>query len=132
VDVQYVYDTMTSAIFFSPNQDVNAKANCSLHLCNCHPLTSVSLLQAKLPPGANRILFVKNLNYQITGEDLYDLFGRYGSIRQIRIGNEPKTKGTAFVVFDDVMDVRSLFISTPSPPCRSTDSYDRLRMHWNI
>ena len=67
--------------------------------------------QAKLPPGANRILFVKNLNYQITGEDLYDLFGRYGSIRQIRIGNESKTKGTAFVVFDDVMDVRG-----PSPP----------------
>lgn len=36
---------------------------------------------------------------------MYDLFGRYGSIRQIRIGNEQKTKGTAFVVFDDVMDV---------------------------
>ena len=33
------------------------------------------------------------------------MFGRYGSIRQIRIGNEQKTKGTAFVVFDDVMDV---------------------------
>jgi pre-mRNA branch site protein p14 len=71
--------------------------------------------QAKLPPGANRILFVKNLNYQITGEDLYDLFGRYGSIRQIRIGNEPKTKGTAFVVFDDVMDVRSRLFSLPPP-----------------
>jgi pre-mRNA branch site protein p14 len=79
------------------------------------------LLKAKLPPGANRILFVKNLNYQITGEDLYDLFGRYGSIRKIRIGNEPKTKGTAFVVFDDVMDVRSLFISPP-PPYRLTPS----------
>ncbi|KAJ8515227.1 hypothetical protein ONZ45_g7314 [Pleurotus djamor] len=62
---------------------------------------------SKLPPGANRILFVKNLNYQITGEDLYDLFGRYGSIRQIRIGNEQKTKGTAFVVFDDVMDAKN-------------------------
>ena len=62
----------------------------------------------KLPPGANRILFVKNLNYEITGEDLYDLFGRYGSIRQIRIGNEQKTRGTAFVVYDDVMDVCAL------------------------
>ncbi|KAH9850736.1 hypothetical protein C2E23DRAFT_297811 [Lenzites betulinus] len=61
----------------------------------------------KLPPGANRILFVKNLNYQITGEDLYDLFGRYGSIRQIRIGNEQKSRGTAFVVFDDVMDAKN-------------------------
>lgn len=75
------------------------------------PLTlALHIRQSKLPPGANRILFVKNLNYQITGEDLYDLFGRYGSIRQIRIGNEQKTRGTAFVVFDDVMDVRSLFI----------------------
>ena len=36
---------------------------------------------------------------------MYDLFGRYGTIRQIRIGNEQKSKGTAFVVFDDVMDV---------------------------
>ncbi|CAG7848850.1 SubName: Full=Uncharacterized protein {ECO:0000313/EMBL:KIM29438.1} [Serendipita indica DSM 11827] len=61
----------------------------------------------KLPPGANRILFVKNLSYSITGEDLYDLFGRYGGIRQIRIGNEAKTKGTAFVVFDDVMDAKN-------------------------
>lgn len=57
---------------------------------------------------------MKNLNYQITGEDLYDLFGRYGGIRQIRLGNEPKTKGTAFVVFDDVMDV-SLNIHINSP-----------------
>ena len=71
------------------------------------PADVCTFLQTKLPPGANRILFVKNLNYQITGEDLYDLFGRYGSIRQIRLGNEAKTKGTAFVVFEDVMDVRT-------------------------
>jgi len=62
---------------------------------------------SNLPPGANRILFVKNLNYTITGDDLYDLFGRYGSIRQIRLGNEAKTKGTAFVVFEDVMDAKN-------------------------
>ena len=78
-----------------------------------HAFWRLILPQSKLPPGANRILFVKNLNYQITGEDLYDLFGRYGSIRQIRIGNEQKTKGTAFVVFDDVMDVRGVFFYVP-------------------
>ena len=82
-------------------------------------LLSISLpvltqCKAKLPPGANRILFVKNLNYQITGDDLYDLFGRYGGIRQIRIGNEQKTKGTSFVVFDDVMDVR-VSLTAPFP-----------------
>jgi len=62
---------------------------------------------SKLPPGANRILFVKNLNYQISGDDLYELFGRYGQIRQVRIGNESKSKGTAFVVFEDVMDAKN-------------------------
>ncbi|KAL5507947.1 hypothetical protein ACEPAH_5565 [Sanghuangporus vaninii] len=69
----------------------------------------MSLLRptTKLPAGANRILFVKNLNYSITGEDLYELFGRYGSIRQIRLGNDPKTKGTAFVVYDDVTDAKN-------------------------
>jgi RNA recognition motif-containing protein len=60
-------------------------------------------------PGFNDILFTNNLNYQIIGEDLYDLFGCYKSKIQIRIDNEVKTKGTAFVVFDDVMDVRNSF-----------------------
>ncbi|KAL1944310.1 hypothetical protein VTO73DRAFT_3495 [Trametes versicolor] len=75
----------------------------------CTTTTTMALARptTKLPPGANRILFVKNLNYQITGEDLYDLFGRYGSIRQIRIGNDQKSRGTAFVVFDDVMDAKN-------------------------
>jgi len=68
---------------------------------------SVPRPSSKLPPGANRILFVKNLNYQITGDDLYELFGRYGSIRQVRIGNDPKTRGTAFVVYEDVMDAKN-------------------------
>lgn len=30
---------------------------------------------------------------------------RYGSIRQVRRGTEGKAKGTAFVVYEDVMDV---------------------------
>lgn len=73
-------------------------------------------------------MFVKNLNYQITGDDLYDLFGRYGSIRQIRIGNEQKTKGTAFVVFDDVMDVSGLgFRSFGVPLYHSVRSVRLLR-----
>lgn len=71
-----------------------------------------SYRQTKLPAGANRILFVKNLNYNITGDDMYELFGRYGSIRQIRLGAEPSTKGTAYVVYDDVTDVRR-FVTSP-------------------
>ncbi|EJD01571.1 pre-mRNA branch site protein p14 [Fomitiporia mediterranea MF3/22] len=68
---------------------------------------SIARPATKLPAGANRILFVKNLNYNITGDDLYELFGRYGSIRQIRLGVESNTKGTAFVVYDDVTDAKN-------------------------
>ncbi|PWN41422.1 putative pre-mRNA branch site protein p14 [Ceraceosorus guamensis] len=54
----------------------------------------------------SRILFVKNLSYQVTGADLYELFGRYGSIRQVRTGDGPKTKGTAYVVFEEIGDAK--------------------------
>ncbi|RMY03875.1 hypothetical protein D0867_10541 [Hortaea werneckii] len=61
----------------------------------------------KLAPEVNRALFVKNLNFQVTPEELFDLFGRFGAIRQIRQGIANNTKGTAFVVFEDVMDAKS-------------------------
>ncbi|EPQ30494.1 uncharacterized protein PFL1_02020 [Pseudozyma flocculosa PF-1] len=54
----------------------------------------------------SRILFVKNLNYQTQGSDLYELFGRYGALRQIRIGDGPKTRGTAYVVFEEMADAK--------------------------
>ncbi|KAJ2819978.1 Splicing factor 3B subunit 6 [Coemansia sp. 'formosensis'] len=59
-----------------------------------------------LPPNVNRILLVKNLPFKITSEEMYDLFGKYGGIRQIRIGNEQKTRGTAFVVYEDIYDAK--------------------------
>ncbi|GAB7360977.1 hypothetical protein MBLNU230_g0960t1 [Neophaeotheca triangularis] len=61
---------------------------------------------SKLAPEVNRALFVKNLNYRVTPEELFDLFGKFGSIRQIRQGIANNTKGTAFVVYDDVMDAK--------------------------
>jgi len=33
--------------------------------------------------------------------------GRYGAIRQIRIGNRPDTRGTAFVVYEDIYDAKN-------------------------
>lgn len=76
------------------------------------------------------MLFVKNLNYNVQGKeviysiereylahlffllipgaDLYELFGKYGAIRQIRIGDQAgKTKGTAFVVFEEIGDAKN-------------------------
>ncbi|KOS48399.1 hypothetical protein ACN38_g620 [Penicillium nordicum] len=63
-------------------------------------------MSRKLAPEANRILFVKNLNYNVTAEQLFDLFGKFGPIRQIRQGIANTSKGTAFVVYEDVHDAK--------------------------
>ena len=39
----------------------------------------------RLPPEVNRVLFVRNLPFKITAEEMYDIFGKYGAIRQIRM-----------------------------------------------
>lgn len=38
---------------------------------------------------------------------MYDIFGKYGAIRQIRVGNTTETKGTAFVVYEDIFDAKN-------------------------
>jgi pre-mRNA branch site protein p14 len=61
-------------------------------------------------------------SYNVTPEELFDLFGKFGPIRyvqrrprrlnvltqssQIRQGIANNTKGTAFVVYEDVMDAK--------------------------
>ncbi|KAM3558428.1 hypothetical protein MY1884_004000 [Beauveria asiatica] len=60
----------------------------------------------KLAPEVNRALFVKNLSYNVTPEELFDLFGKFGPIRQVRQGIASATKGTAFVVYEDVIDAK--------------------------
>jgi len=66
---------------------------------------------ARLPPEVNRILYVRNLPYKteemLSTEEIYDIFGKYGAIRQIRIGNKPETRGTAFVVYEDIYDAKN-------------------------
>ncbi len=39
----------------------------------------------RLPPEVNRLLYVRNLPFKITAEEMYDIFGKYGAIRQIRL-----------------------------------------------
>merc|ERR1712128_77429 len=63
--------------------------------------------RVRLPPEVNRILYVRNLPYKITAEEMYDIFGKYGAIRQIRVGNTPETRGTAFVVYGDIFDAKN-------------------------
>ena len=61
----------------------------------------------RLPPQVNRVLYVRNLPFKITGSDMYDIFGKYGAIRQIRLGSTNKTRGTAFVVYEDIFDAKA-------------------------
>mmetsp|Transcript_42976 Transcript_42976/g.73106 ORF Transcript_42976/g.73106 Transcript_42976/m.73106 type:complete len:129 (-) Transcript_42976:389-775(-) len=61
----------------------------------------------RLPPEVNRVLYVRNLPFKITPEEIYDIFGKYGTIYQIRIGDKPDTRGTAFVIYDDIYDAKN-------------------------
>jgi pre-mRNA branch site protein p14 len=64
--------------------------------------------QSKLPPEVNRILYVRNLPFNISAEDLYAIFGKYGAVYQIRLGNKDQdTRGTAFVVYEDIYDAKA-------------------------
>lgn len=60
----------------------------------------------RLAPEVNKIIFVRNLPYKITNEEMYDVFGRFGPIRQIRKGKTGDKKGTAFVVYEDIFDAK--------------------------
>ncbi|RXM27974.1 Platelet-activating factor acetylhydrolase [Acipenser ruthenus] len=70
---------------------------------NCYPLENM----IRLPPEVNRILYIRNLPYKITAEEMYDIFGKYGPIRQIRVGNTPESRGTAYVVYEDIFDAKN-------------------------
>ncbi|KAF2005854.1 RNA-binding domain-containing protein [Amniculicola lignicola CBS 123094] len=61
----------------------------------------------KLAPEVNRALFVKNLSFTVTADELFTLFSHFGPVRQIRAGISSTTKGTCFVVFENVMDAKA-------------------------
>ena len=53
-------------------------------------------------------MYVRNLPFTITAEELYAIFGKYGAVYQIRLGDKDKdTRGTAFVVYEDIYDAKS-------------------------
>ena len=44
----------------------------------------------------------------MTTEELYGIFGKYGAVYQIRLGEKSKdTRGTAFVVYEDIYDAKA-------------------------
>uniref|UniRef100_A0A7S2S8J7 RRM domain-containing protein n=1 Tax=Rhizochromulina marina TaxID=1034831 RepID=A0A7S2S8J7_9STRA len=62
---------------------------------------------ARLPPEVNRVVYVRNLPFKISAEEIYDIFGKYGALRQVRLGDKPDTRGTAFVVYEDIYDAKN-------------------------
>ncbi|KAI8004369.1 Splicing factor 3B subunit 6-like protein [Camellia lanceoleosa] len=55
----------------------------------------------RLPPEVNQVLYVRNLPF------MYNIFGKYGAIRQIRIGTNKDTRGTALIVYEDIYDAKT-------------------------
>ncbi|KAK4723838.1 hypothetical protein R3W88_026617 [Solanum pinnatisectum] len=48
-------------------------------------------------------------------EEMYYIFGKYGAIRRIHIDTTKDTRGTAFIVYEDIYDAKpSSIISPPS------------------
>jgi len=64
-------------------------------------------LNSRLPPEVNRILYVRNLPFKITSQELYEIFGKYGAVYQIRLGDRKDTRGTAFIVYEDIYDAKA-------------------------
>jgi pre-mRNA branch site protein p14 len=70
-------------------------------------MSGINRNRPKLPHDVSKIIYVRNLPYKYSSDEMYDLFGKFGSIRQIRTGNAINTKGTCYVVFDDVYDAKT-------------------------
>lgn len=70
-------------------------------------MNSRELANQRLPPEVNNIIYARNLPYKISAEELYDIFGKYGPLRQIRKGTAADTRGTAFVVYEDIYDAKA-------------------------
>lgn len=80
----------------------------SYRLSVSHFVSSNLFLQSRLPPEVNRIVYVRNLPFTITAEELYAIFGKYGAVYQIRLGEKSSDKrGTAFVVYEDIYDAKA-------------------------
>ncbi len=38
----------------------------------------------RLPPEVTRVLYVRNLPFKLSSDEMYDIFGKFGPIRQVR------------------------------------------------
>jgi pre-mRNA branch site protein p14 len=45
--------------------------------------------------------------FKISAEELYSIFGKYGAVYQIRLGDRKDTRGTAFIIYEDIYDAKA-------------------------
>lgn len=45
--------------------------------------------------------------FKVTSNELYEIFGKFGAVYQIRLGDRKDTRGTAFIVYEDIYDAKS-------------------------
>ncbi|KAG7813498.1 hypothetical protein KL921_001044 [Ogataea angusta] len=45
------------------------------------------------------IILVKNLPYDVKAAEMYEIFGKFGNIHEIRLGADKELKGQALVVY---------------------------------
>ncbi|EGW31249.1 uncharacterized protein SPAPADRAFT_56134 [Spathaspora passalidarum NRRL Y-27907] len=48
------------------------------------------------------IVLVKNLPYKVSTSSMYEFFGQFGNINQIRISNEESTQGSCFIIYSNL------------------------------
>jgi pre-mRNA branch site protein p14 len=53
------------------------------------------------------VLYIRNLPFNMAPEEMYDIFGKFGAVRQIRQGTTKDTRGTAYVVYEDIYDAKT-------------------------
>ncbi|EPR79419.1 RNA-binding region-containing protein [Spraguea lophii 42_110] len=49
----------------------------------------------------SQILYIENITFTTSEKTLYEIFSSYGTILEIRIGNNTTTQGTAYIVYSD-------------------------------
>lgn len=80
-----------------------------------------------ITPDTHRVLAARNLPFKATAEEVYDLFARFGAVRQVRLGQVGESRGTAFVIFDDIFEAAAAKAALDG--AKLHDRYITVRFH---
>ncbi|KAL8810473.1 MAG: hypothetical protein Q9223_002405 [Gallowayella weberi] len=90
-----------------------------------HEGPSGTMMTRKTKEDASSTLFIRNIPFSVTDEDLYQHFASFGSLRYARIvmdSSTQRSQGTAFVAFCNEPDAIACLRSAPKAGSTSTHS----------